>query len=100
MGPDTQFAAVAQGTQVSSPGNPKEDNDRHSYNQLPTVLDVLDSEALQKNPQEYVDTLPTRNRRPPKHDPNGCFLYGTQSHPNWMLLETQVDVCIAIYVNK
>ena len=23
-----------------------------------------------------------------------------QSHPNWILLETQIDVCIAIYINK
>ena len=58
MGPDTQFAAAAQGTQVGSPGGSLENDDRNNYDQLPSVLDVLDSEALLRNPQEYVDTLP------------------------------------------
>ena len=91
MGPDTQFTVAAQGTHVGSPGGSQESNDRHNYDQLPIVLDVLDSEALQKNPQEYADTLPARNRRPPQHDPDGRWLYGTQSHPNWTLLETQIN---------
>ena len=62
MGPDTQFAAAARGTRVGSPGGSPENDDRNNYDQLPPVLDVLDSEALLRNPQEYVDTLPARNR--------------------------------------
>lgn len=100
MGPDTQFVVATQGTQVGSPGCSPENHDRNHHDQLPMVLDILDSKALQRNPQEYADALPTCNWCTPQHDPNSHFLYGTQSHPNWVLLETQVDACIAIYVNK
>ncbi|PIL34384.1 hypothetical protein GSI_03159 [Ganoderma sinense ZZ0214-1] len=33
-------------------------------------------------------------------DPTGRYLYGTQSHPNWTLLETQRDARVTIYANK
>ena len=38
MGPDTQFAMAAWGTQVGSPDGSYEDDDCHNYDQLPTVL--------------------------------------------------------------
>ncbi|KAI1787686.1 hypothetical protein LXA43DRAFT_839120, partial [Ganoderma leucocontextum] len=42
----------------------------------------------------------TKLRRKAPHDPKGNHLYGTQSHPNWTLLETEHDARIAVYVNK
>lgn len=48
-----------------------------------------------------MDTLPTQcTQHTPKGDPNGQYLYGMQSHPNWTLLKTKRDTRIVVYINK
>ena len=82
MGPDNRRAQAPPANRVGSPGR--------------------SLSPLQSSDTDDALTYDAEAERFRIHNPNptGRFLYGTQSHPNWTLLETQRDARVAVYVNK
>ncbi|PIL30328.1 hypothetical protein GSI_07512 [Ganoderma sinense ZZ0214-1] len=77
MGPDNRHAQAPPPNRVGSPPPPSSP---------PEDGEIIDFDA--------------ERHRLANPDPTGRYLYGTQSHPNWTLLETQRDARVTIYVNK
>ncbi|KAI1785250.1 hypothetical protein LXA43DRAFT_1066091 [Ganoderma leucocontextum] len=126
MGPDTKFAHAPKDRRVASPSPPYDpsppptpeptspaireviptsqpdaDTDIRTNMFAPVHITSSDVPPPAGDTDNHDAAPPAkwlRRKAPP--DPKGNHLYGTQSHPNWTLLETERDARIAVYVNK